>query len=266
MVDVFAWNPVRPHFVPRPGRHPSLRLHAENFGDLLARRIVRRMLELRSGPVSVATDVQLLSVGSVLHLGREGAVVWGTGRNPKIPEHRHRWSNLDVRAVRGPLTASFLRARGVEVPNVQGDPALLAAQLLPELRASPTDDRYPVTVIPNLNERGRFRSERHPATWLLDPSQPLETVLRRIAASELVVTSSLHALVIADSFGVPARQVSPVREHPDKYRDYFEGTGRSQPRPAVDVNEALRLGGVEPPVLDTGALKAAFPYDLWGLD
>ena len=88
-------------------------------------------------------------------------------------------------------------------------------------------------------------------------------MLRRIARSAFVVGSSLHAVIVAERLGVPARFLAPHREHELKYRDYLGGTGRQGVRFAADVGQALDLGGMLEPVVDLDALTAAFPYDLW---
>jgi len=262
--DTFVWDPVPPGIVTRAGRPAALRLRASNFGDLLARPLVRALLDQGGVHGPRRPGPQLLTIGSVLHHAADGSVVWGSGWNPKIADARHRWSRLDVRAVRGPLTADFLRRRGVTVPDVFGDPALLVPRLIPDLvTAAAGPRRFPVTYVPNLNERRRARLESVPPGWRLDPRDDLLAVLRRIARSAFVVGSSLHAVIVAESLGVPARFLAPHREHELKYRDYLEGTGRQGVRFAADVGQALDLGGMPEPVVDLDALTAAFPYDLW---
>jgi len=48
-----------------------------------------------------------------------------------------------------------------------------------------------------------------------------------------------------------------------KYRDYYEGTGRSEFTFATSVEEGIEMGGERPPVFDPAPLIAAFPFDLW---
>jgi pyruvyltransferase len=125
-------------------------------------------------------------------------------------------------------------------------------------RADGEQPRVPVTVVPNLHDA---RSQRS-APGFLDPRSDVWKVLTRIANSELVVGSSLHGIVIAESFGVPARLVRPGAEPLFKYEDYYTGTGRSGFAPADSVASAIEAGGEPPAVLDP-ALAAAFPRDLW---
>lgn len=258
MVEIYSWNPKRPVLSSKIGRRIPIKRRVNNFGDLLGPLVVDRMV--RAAAIAPdAGDGRLLSVGSVLHQARDGDVVWGAGRNGKIPAEKHRFASLDVRAVRGPRTREFLAQRGIDCPTVYGDPALLLPDLVPEL--ADVDRTEDVTVVPNFNDLRRDRG-RWPRR-VLDPCSPLWRCLRRIVSSRLVVGSSLHAIVVAEAFGVPARAVRSTLEAEVKYLDYYEGTGRSDVRMAETVDEALSLGGAEPPQWDAGRLRAAFPYDLW---
>jgi|GEM_PF-3718721 len=41
------------------------------------------------------------------------------------------------------------------------------------------------------------------------------------------------------------------------------GTGREEIEPATSIADALRMGGMQPPVFDSQKLLNAFPTDLW---
>lgn len=262
--EVFAWNPRRPVRPGLTGKLIPIRRRVNNFGDLLGPLMVAWVREQRGLTAAAPRgDWQLVSVGSVMHFARDGAVVWGTGVNGKIPLEELRFSRLDVRAVRGPKTAEILKARGITVPAVYGDPGLLAAQVFPHLRREPgTRPRFRVAVVRSLNDRAAQEpiGERD---IVLDPLGDVEHVLWGIANSELVVSSSLHGLVVADSYGVPSRMLLPEKEHRFKYDDYYLGTGRSGIRAATSLPEALELGGEPPAQCDPQPLLDAFPADLW---
>jgi pyruvyltransferase len=257
-VEIFHWNPRRPARGRVLRRLRWLDRPLNNFGDLLGPVVVEAMLRrLGLRPEDAVADRQLLSVGSVLHFAQPGAVVWGSGVNGKIPAERHRTADLDVRAVRGPLTRRFLADRGVEVPAVYGDPALLLPILLPDLRRSrPTRT---LTVIPNLNDAATAA----PVDGFVSPRGRLRGVLEAIASSELVVGSSLHAVIVAEALGIPARLVRSEAESDFKYADYYAGTGRPGFEAAASVQEAIAMGGEPPISWDPQPLLDAFPADLW---
>jgi pyruvyltransferase len=253
-VELVHWNPRRrvSRFLPARITRP-----VGNFGDLLGPMVVRELLR-RAGVATPVADARLLSVGSVLHFARDGDVVWGSGVNGKTLDAPVTARRLDVRAVRGPLTRGVLLGAGVPTPEVYGDPGRLVGELWPRETFLRTGARVPVTVVPNLHDAPALRG----VPGFLDPRTDVRTVLARIANSDLVVGSSLHGVVVAESFGVPARLVRPGAEPLFKYEDYFAGTGRPAPRPAATVQAAVEAGGEAPGVLDP-ALRAAFPAELW---
>jgi pyruvyltransferase len=116
-----------------------------------------------------------------------------------------------------------------------------------------------LTVVPNLNDLAAYPA----GTAVLDPRKPLDECLGVIAASAFVTGSSLHAIVIAESLGIPARLIASGAEPPFKYDDYYFGSGRPGFRLATSVDEAVAMGGEPAPNWSSGPLLDAFPSDLW---
>ncbi len=224
---------------------------------LVARILAKYQVDPRGAP----HDRRLLSVGSILHFARDHDVIWGTGVNGKRPDTDYVFGALDVRAVRGPRTHEFLSRRGIDAPAVFGDPALLLPCVMPELVEHARAKHHPLTVIPNLNDFSAYE----PAPTLLDPRSPVGVCLKRIAQSEFVVGSSLHAIVVAESLGIPARLISSTVEDPFKYEDYYLGTGRPDAKVARTIEQAICMGGESGPIFDAAELLDAFPLDLWRL-
>ncbi len=71
--------------------------------------------------------VKLIAIGSMLSFAKDDDVIWGSGINGKLLDTKHyKFSRLDIRAVRGPLTRNYLRENfQVKAPEVYGDPGLL---------------------------------------------------------------------------------------------------------------------------------------------
>lgn len=265
MINAFSWNPRRPLRIPGQQAHPLARIN--NFGDLLGPMLVDRLApdgQVRN--VHGRRRTKLLSVGSVMHFARNGDTVWGTGVNGKVPLDKHRFTHLDVRAVRGPLTKRYLEEMGLSVPSVFGDPGLLIPRLFPELAERATHKLYDITIVPNLNDWPNYADATNAATSVMNPTDDLWTCLNRIASSSMVVGSSLHGIVIAESLGIPARLVKSHEESDFKYQDYYGGTGRTDVQFASSVSEALSLGGAAPAHFDVEGLLNAFPLDLWKLE
>lgn len=259
-IELFSWNPPHPVLPTRLGSHIPWRRPVNNFGDLLGPAIVRMILKRRGLGTHSRLPARLLSVGSCLHFAQDSDVVWGSGVNGKVPAESHIARILDVRAVRGPRTRGFLVERGIMVPEVYGDPTLLLPLLMPELLSVPK--RYAVTVVPNLNDL-KLNPAWHLRPRMLNPRSGLAHCLQRIAASELVVGSSLHGVIVAEALGIPARLVRSAVESDFKFADYYEATCRVDYSPAETVREAIAAGGERSPVFSPGGLMAAFPADLW---
>jgi pyruvyltransferase len=252
-LSVRRWNLVELVFW-TPGRG------LQNFGDHLSTVIVTKLLADRSLFLSQATgnSARLLALGSILHKARDGDVIWGSGRNGIVGDEHHVFESLDVRAVRGPLTCDFLRRRGIDVPEIYGDPGLLARALLPQFADLPKSRDE--IIIPNLQDIGLTRGMAN----VVSPFAPWNRVLRAIGSSRLVIASSLHAIIIAETYGIPVRYVRLSEEEPLlKYEDYFAGTGRALPDFGRSVEEAREMGGMPPLEYDPGPLMQAFPFDLW---
>lgn len=257
-VEVVHWNPSRPVIPGRIGRRIPWRRPVNNFGDLIGPLLVNRILADRGLDPTVDRNARLVSVGSIMKMTEPGDVVWGTGVNGKSLALGAA-PLLDVRAVRGPLTRQLLSSAGTTVPEVYGDPGLLWSRFWPRESYFGDDPLSPVTVVPNLHD---WRRDRH-IEGVVNPRQHPSKVIAKIATSKFVCGSSLHGIVIAESFGIPARLISPGREPDFKYTDYYAGTGRKSFTAAGSLEEALEMGGEPAPAWDSQPLLDAFPFDLW---
>jgi pyruvyltransferase len=257
LVDVVHWNPQRPVLPGLLGRLVPIRRPVNNFGDLLGPALVKRMLDARGiAPDTAATSSRLLSIGSILSLARTDDHVWGTGINGKSRHVPLNASRLTIHSVRGPLTRAALIQQGFEVPEVYGDPGILVSRYWPGTHGQVSTEPL---VVPNFHDFPSFRGRPN----VLNPQADLDTCIATIASSPMVVGSSLHAVILAESFGIPARAVRSAVEPTFKYEDYYEGTGRANVKIAATVNEAIDLGGVSLSGLPLEAVESAFPAHLW---
>lgn len=237
----------------------------ENFGDYLSLKLVERIV---GGQVTLASDNKspnpnLLAIGSILILARQGDVIWGTGMNGKRMDlNLYKFNNLDVRAVRGPKTRNFLISNfGIECPEVYGDPALLVPYFFPELKRKQKPN-YSYIIIPHYTEEHLFPKELYPN--VVYPTENWRDVIRKILNSSFVISSSLHGLIIAEAYGIPARYLRISNNEPlYKYEDYYLGTNRSTFSYATSVEEALKMGGEVPGKCDLKKLYYSFPFEYW---
>ena len=82
---------------------------------------------------------------------------------------------------------------------------------------------------------------------------------------DVVISSSLHGIILAEAYGVPAILLKPQVDIV-KYYDYYYSTGRINFPMADSIEQAMLIVPVELPKLDTikEKLKLSFPYDIYG--
>lgn len=250
---VFWWSPQdKPRFAWLRGTH-------ENAGDVLGPCLVDRIVRQRGLSIHDIRRPRLISIGSVMHFARDGDTVWGSGINGKAPLSMLQFSRLDVRAVRGPLTAALLRERGLAVPEVYGDPGILTSRFWPRTPGRRGGRVY----VPHMREKVSWRIALR--ARVVTPLQPLERFIDRISEASIVYSTSLHGVIIAESYGIPAVLIrNQTGETAFKYDDYYQGTGRSGVTTFDRFEDALDY---RPPPVALGPVQdrllAAFPFDLW---
>lgn len=186
-----------------------------NFGDALTPWLLTQMGVVPK--LASSEDAQLVGVGSILELLQPGfrGHVWGSGLllGDPVDLPYAQWG-----AVRGALT---MRAQGLS-DVATGDPGLLVSRFLPKVQVS-----HQVGVVPHhAHKEGDFWKKfvaEHPGVKVIDPVGQPTDVIREIASCEAILTTSLHGLITADSYGIPALWLDIVDELPGgrfKFLDY----------------------------------------------
>ena len=89
--------------------------------------------------------------------------------------------------------------------------------------------------------------------------------VHKLLSCEKIISSSLHGIILAESYGVPAVLLKPKVDFL-KYDDWYYSTNRYNYLVAKKIEEGMSL---EPSVLPTNleelrkGLEEAFPYDLY---
>lgn len=232
----------------------------KNVGDNISPKIVEFVADKFNVDLNkeVSETKHLYAVGSIITAGAQDCTVWGSGLLNTTILNRLNKRKLDIRAVRGPLTRVILIDRGFSVPEVYGDPALLTP-----LFYNPTvEKKYKVSVVTHMNENNEsFPKEVHQINIVTDDYKEF---VDEIKASELVISSSLHGIIFAESYGVSAVMLRPNGDL-FKYFDYYYSTGRYSFPITETVKEALSVKPLEIPDFEDlqNNLLNAFPVDLW---
>ena len=243
--------------------------HAKNLGDCLSPIIVNWLLEKKG--LSLETEIKgikhLYAIGSVIGMGGTfDATIWGSGLHTKEAVERvykqRKLRDYDIRAVRGPRTAEVMKKAGYNCPDIYGDPAVI----LPELYAPEiVEKKYKYSLIHHYTKKIENTVEND--VQIIDIlTSDYEKLINKIVSSECVISSSLHGIILAESYGVPAIFLNEGMDGEIfKFYDWYYSTGRKKVIMAKSVSEAMKITPMELP--DLSRMKTdlirAFPYDLW---
>lgn len=237
-------------------------LESENLGDTLSPIIVDYMLSLRgiSKDAVVAERRHLYAVGSVLTAGIQDCTVWGSGILNATLTYRLDKRKFDIRAVRGPLTRVILIDYGYNCPDVFGDPAIL----LPEIYTPASiEKKFKFGLI--MHKDQIFEYESNPDIIPINIcTADFHDFVDQLNSVEMVISSSLHGIILAESYGIKAVLLKPKVDIL-KYYDWYYSTRRYSFPIAACVDEAVNTQPVELPDLDElrRSLKEVFPYDIY---
>lgn len=249
-----------------------------NLGDVLAMPIVNFMLDKKG--IKVDKEVHgrkhLFTVGSGGLRSFQDATMWGTGimfdfnqskkRNwwDKYYDANHR--KLDLRAVRGPLTREVFMRLGHKCPEIYGDPGILMPIIYqPDFNVVNRGSKE-YAIIPQYTTENEVRKYFTDDMVISMNSNDYKSVIDQIVSCKKVYSSSLHGIILAEAYGVPAVFFRGIHSNIDfKYKDYYASTGRYDVPMANNLAEAYSFEAPKLPDLTKlqQGLMEAFPYDLW---
>jgi pyruvyltransferase len=134
-----------------------------------------------------------------------------------------------ILAVRGPLTRELVDG---EVPETYGDPAVLLPRMYRPQGAQAT---YDVGLLPHYVDRDIVGSY-DPAVKVIDVSRPWREVVDAVTACDVVISSSLHGIIVAEAYGIPtAWLVATDRIIGGRFKfwDYYLSCDREPPEPTT---------------------------------
>lgn len=204
-----------------------------NFGDLLTPDVVQFFLGESVEHVPEETKGKLLAIGSIMEKIQDNDIVWGTGIH--VFKNKEKKNDVKFLAVRGPKTRERIMTLYDEVPEVYGDPALL----LPLMYKPDVQKQYRIGYVPHQVDvkvvKDIVRSLDLPDVVVIDPTNPdWKKTLDKILSCEKIISSSLHGIIVAEAYGIPAVwsvHSNKIFGGEFKYHDYFEATGRKDIRP-----------------------------------
>lgn len=242
-----------------------------NLGDYLGYIVVNWMLDRKGLSLNdyVEKKKHLFTIGSGAVKSYQNMTLWGSGVERELPDKfRYFFSKswfrkLDIRAVRGPLSRDYLMKLGHKCPEIYGDPAILMPLIYSSI---PEEVKYGVSIIPQYIVEKNVREQYSDFHIISMNTDDYKCVIDQIRQSKLIISSSLHGVILADAYGVPSIWYRGLRKDIDfKYLDYYFSTGRTIEKIPTSVEEAMACNPLPLPdlkPLQEGLLKT-FPYDLW---
>lgn len=223
--------------------------NCNNAGDILNATLINDLFGIPVKEESFTTS-DMIAIGSVLERIVSGSTtgkhdkelqsqadkskkitVWGTGLMHGYDDYSKMKFIRPVKilAVRGELTRKACEnITGKKIKCVTADPGILAPLLLDEM----PEKKYTLGIIPHMrelefDEYKAINSSVHGSVIIDLTKDPIQ-VLKQIASCETVLSTSLHGLIFADSFGIPSmwcELTDIILGKGYKYRDYYSCYG-----------------------------------------
>ena len=215
----------------------------ENYGDLLGKYLVEKISGKKvrfaiPKKWSIFNYFQPIYVtaGSILANINKNCIVWGSC----IIQKDQQVKNATFLAVRGPQTRKRLLELGFEVPEVYGDPALL----LPNYYHPKINKKYQLGIVPHYNDYKMVKQwySKDTSIKIIDlMTLDVEQTTNEFLKCEHIISSSLHGLIVAHAYGIPAVWVKfsdKLFGDGIKFQDYFESVGIKNYR-AIEIKHQL---------------------------
>ena len=230
-IRLFWWNEIK-----------LQRKAKENYGDLLGKYLVekisnKKVVWAKPSNFSIFNWFSpiYVTIGSILTHITKNCVVWGSGIISKdFPIKKALFL-----AVRGPQTRKYLMELGYQVPEIYGDPALL----LPSYFNPKVEKKYRYGIVPHYNDMKvveNWFSDREDIHIIDMMTNDIESKTVEFLQCEKIISSSLHGIIIAHAYQIPAiwqKFSDKVFGDDIKYLDYLESVKLEFYRPKIKEKE-----------------------------
>ena len=165
--------------------------------------------------------------------------IWGSGFISN--QSTIRTKPAKIHSVRGKLTRNMLLSQGINCPEKYGDPALLVSKYY----KAQSIGRYRLGIIPHYvdlsNEIVRKIISEREDVILIDIAHydKWTDICDMIVSCDCIISSSLHGLIVSDSYGIPniwVRFSNNVYGGNFKFLDYFSSVEREEIEPVLINN------------------------------
>lgn len=176
---------------------------------------------------------------------KQTCYTWGTGFISDFTERRTGLirNNVEFLALRGKLSQKCVeKVIGKTISPLLGDGGILTPMLFEEN----IDKKYKVGLIPHFREKNsnlvEVIKQAVPGIHVIDLQEEPMNVIRDIASCEILYSSSLHGLVLADAFRIPNIRIH-LSDAPlggtFKFDDYYSAYGIEAPAVEIEGVESV---------------------------
>jgi pyruvyltransferase len=244
----------------------------ENFGDILTPYIINKISGIK--PINFDPSrgyskyiKHSIMVGSIINKSNVNTIVWGSG----IISSDQIIKGGNFLAVRGPRTYKRLQELGFKPNKIFGDPGILMSSLYQPKKII---KKYKFGIIPHyvdfkeIKNIYKDKSDFKIIKLLIDKNK-IEVTIDQINECEQIISSSLHGLILADTYQIPNSwlKFSDKLSGDDvKFYDYFESVGRLESYNTsiyeIIKNKSLNMANFEILSLLKNNLLKAYPYKI----
>lgn len=208
-------------------------LKRTNFGDELSYVILKFLFE----KYKISVDKILINkkhtnnicfIGSMLHWSNNvydnNIYILGSGirtENDILIKHK----KMKIYSVRGPLTKDHINKYDYDSPDIFGDPALLLPRFYKPNLIDKCYDK--IGVVGHLTNFDKYNNL--PTNFILiNPTWEWNVVVDYIFSCKMVLSSSLHGIIIADAYNKPNIWLNEYKlnEGEFKFNDYLMSQNR----------------------------------------
>ena len=239
-----------------------------NFGDILNPYLIGHISKKTIINVSAKYCYypHLQAIGSIINRSNFSSTIWGSGYISSDSSFIAKPKN--IYAVRGPLTRDLLIHQGVNCPEVYGDPALLLSKFYnPKL-----EKKYKIGILPHYADKNHpwLSNIDHESVKIIDIQNPNPLkVIDEINCCESIATSSLHGLIISDSYQIPSVWIKfseNITGGNFKFEDYFRSINSKSLNPLIiekntNIDEISQKCEVRTLNIDLDLLLDHFPNE-----
>ena len=210
-----------------------------NAGDTFNKDLLK-FFNIKYKPVKNIDKANLLCVGSNLDKtfnnlnNQEKIIVAGAGftKEPNIEETSNR--QFVIKSLRGKYSKNNIeKITGKSIECPLGDPGILASYMFPVN----IEKKYNIGIIPHYTDKKYFDKKsiqtKKYTYRIIDIQKDLKQVLKEINSCELILSSSLHGLIFADSYNIPNQRIiisDRIIGGDYKYKDYYSAFDMDIPK------------------------------------